>query len=386
MRERYRAVSSYLEKQDETYKFEAYPHGSFALGTVTRPYINDADADYDVDIVNECKALHTDISPDQLKSLTGDWLKSNGTYKPLLDEEGARCWTLEYSDKSPSFHVDVLPVCLDSSETTQRLISDSINPEIAESALKLTHLDKEGKTYSYLNTNPKGYQKWFAERQSEVLNIISETQKRTIFSEQVDLVREYNFTSYDELPDELVRTPLQRAVQILKRHRDVRFSGRDNLSDKPISVVITTICGLLYEGENNIYDALTNIVSKIDVYSPLLESRHIFSDSLEELGVISRTHDGKWKFSNPVEPEENFAEKWHENGNAKATAFFEWVKWVKQDFLESDETENLKTIFGNSRFEKAIIGTSFLGLDALDAKEFPRISIQSDSVNQPYAR
>jgi hypothetical protein len=42
-----------------------------------------------------------------------------------------------------------------------------------------------------------------------------------------------------------VKTPLQQAVQILKRHRDMMFA--DDPEHKPISVIITTlpVCPIL---------------------------------------------------------------------------------------------------------------------------------------------
>lgn len=40
------------------------------------------------------------------------------------------------------------------------------------------------------------------------------------------------------------KTPLQRAVQILKRHRDIMFAGDE---DKPVSIIITTLAAKAYQ-------------------------------------------------------------------------------------------------------------------------------------------
>ena len=78
------------------------PQGSMNLGTVIRP-VNDSE-DFDIDLV--CLIEDGTLLPAKtIKHLVGDRLKENGTYKPKLDKEGKRCWTLEYS----GFHMDILP-------------------------------------------------------------------------------------------------------------------------------------------------------------------------------------------------------------------------------------------------------------------------------------
>ena len=57
--------------------------------------------------------------------------------------------------------------------------------------------------------------------------------------------------------------------------------------------------------------------------------------------LITRTADGKWDIPNPTNSGENFADKWHEEENgvphARAKAFFQWVAWAKEDFLNIAE-------------------------------------------------
>jgi hypothetical protein len=66
----------------------------------------------------------------------------------------------------------------------------------------------------------------------------------------------------DELPTYQWKTPLQRCVQILKRHRDVMFA--DHPAAKPISVIITTLAASAYAGETNIDEAMRNILTNIE--------------------------------------------------------------------------------------------------------------------------
>ena len=59
------------------------------------------------------------------------------------------------------------------------------------------------------------------------------------------------------------KTPLQRAVQILKRHRDIMFAGDE---DKPVSIIITTLAAKAYQGEGSITEALQTILIHMDKY------------------------------------------------------------------------------------------------------------------------
>ena len=40
------------------------------------------------------------------------------------------------------------------------------------------------------------------------------------------------------------------------------------------------------------------------------------------MGLIRRLPDGTWYVGNPVNPAENFADRWHEDGHVRARAFF----------------------------------------------------------------
>jgi hypothetical protein len=113
----------------------------------------------------------------------------------------------------------------------------------------------------------------------------------------------------------------------LKRHRDVRFSGHKYEDCKPISMIITTLSTHCYEDEDNVYDALKNIIFKLTGHSLLLEGRDV--QGLRQF--IKRETDGSWYIGNPVNAGENFADRWHEDDHKRAKAFFEWVEWIKND-------------------------------------------------------
>ena len=97
----YQAVGKYLE--DGEYpgcagELSIYPQGSFRLGTVVRPIRDGIEASYDIDLVCELPIEKHWTNPRSVKLMVGNRLKEHGTYRKLLDEEGKRCWTLEYAE------------------------------------------------------------------------------------------------------------------------------------------------------------------------------------------------------------------------------------------------------------------------------------------------
>jgi phage terminase large subunit GpA-like protein len=96
---------------------------------------------------------------------------------------------------------------------------------------------------------------------------------------------------------------------ILKRHRDTMFAK--DPSNKPISIIISTLAAHAYQGEETIGYALLSIVSRME-------------------NAID--HDGqKYVVKNPTNALENFADKW-EDYPERAEAFFSWLKKARGDF------------------------------------------------------
>ena len=73
------------------------------------------------------------------------------------------------------------------------------------------------------------------------------------------------------------------------------------------------------------YTALSGIISKLQGHALLVEGKAI-EYTLATMGLIQRRPDGTWYIGNPVNPDENFADRWHEDNNARARAFFAWVE------------------------------------------------------------
>lgn len=98
----YLAVGKWLQDgyeeayPDSTTEPSIYLQGSMRLGTVVRPLRDGKDSNFDVDMVCELCAEKSETSPGVVKAQVGDRLKANATYCEKLDDEGKRCWTIEY--------------------------------------------------------------------------------------------------------------------------------------------------------------------------------------------------------------------------------------------------------------------------------------------------
>ena len=157
-------------------------------------------------------------------------------------------------------------------------------------------------TDDWPRSNPRGYAEWFKSRMGDVFL----RKRQQILNE---MRTEGVTASVEDVPTYQVRTPLQSAIMILKRHRDSMFA--DDPTDKPISIIISSLAAHAYQGEETIGYALLSILSRME-------------DAIE--------HDGtKYIIKNPTDALENFADKWEDHPE-RADAFFEWLKQAREDF------------------------------------------------------
>lgn len=309
---KYQAVGNWLGKEDSElhpYEVDILPQGSFRLGTMIRP-INDED-ELDIDLVCRLKSKPMRWTQFHLKQAVGNRLKANGDYKRMLDEEGRRCWTLNYADKT-GFHMDILPAIIshgyrDVLENAMSKASFGLGyPDFDKLAIRMTDNEifshyTESNVENWPKSNPFGYSIWFYDRAKVE---IMEKRSRMALSAAIEPVPAY----------QKEKLPLQRAVQILKRHRDMMFEGGDE--DKPISIIITTLASRAYNKETNVLDALFRVVFNVESY-------------IEEKWSDEHQRYIKW-IANPVNPEENFADKWPDHPKREDN-FYQWLEKVKED-------------------------------------------------------
>jgi hypothetical protein len=301
---KYDAVGRFLSNPDcnlAPYKPKIVPQGSMRIGTVTRPVHEECEFDMDANCRLE---ISTPVSQFRMKQLIGDCFKSNKTYERMLEEK-KRCWRLKYAETS-RFHFDVVPAIADN---FRWLLDLGVPLKYAEHAVLITDIEHPNYylTSSELpRSNPEGYALWFL----DVMKIQADAIRMRMAIELKMNVQ--------EVPDFKVRTPLQQAIQLMKRHRDLMY-GDNEL--KPISIIINTLAAKAYQDvmSNNrggiFYDILLDIVERMPSYIKPVN------------GIL-------W-IANPVNPNENFADKWASEKKLED----EFRKWhnTMLDSLKSDK-------------------------------------------------
>jgi hypothetical protein len=319
--DRYNAVGEWLGAEGSVlapFGVSIFPQGSFALGTAIKP--GDGD-DYDVDAVCLLARPPAGWTQRQLKEAVGDRLRQHGKYESMLrpPEGGRRCWTIKYADES-RFHLDVLPAKPDDWEW---LLDHEVPQRYAELAIQITCRDSYDDP-AWPKSNPGGYLRWFIDR---MRTRFDEARKRLAMAKRAEV---------HDVPEYEVRTPLQRVVQILKRQRDVMFGDDPN---KPISIIITTLAAKAYDNESDLELAYRNIARGMRA--------HVQYDG------------SKYVILNPVNPLENFSDRWDE---ARQARFFEWLEAV-------EETESALSADGMTLRKRADVLAESFGLGGARAAE-----------------
>lgn len=288
--ERYEEVGTWLAEHGSP-GWRIYPQGSFRLGTVVRP--STPRGEYDIDLVCWLPLQHKSTTQEKLKQRVGDqltayckWKQDQGdTDGPKSLEPRRRCWTLGY----PGFHLDVLPA-----------IPDEDHPS---TGIRLTDKDLR----EWQRSNPIGYGDWFQQR--------SELSRRIL---------EKRHAHVADVPTWLVRSPLQRVVQILKWHCMITFAKDPD--NRPPSILITTLAGHAYSGEEDLFTAVRGV---LDNMTGFIEKR-----------------DGEWWVPNPAHEEENFTDKWNEYPERRE-AFHAWFNEIATTVTElaSMEAKGLDVVF-----------------------------------------
>lgn len=309
----YQAVGNQLTKEDSAlaiYQPEILPQGSFMLGTMIKP-ISDED-DLDIDLVCNLHGKNPSWTQEKLKKEVGVQLAKNPAYEDMMEDK-RRCWMLKYRKNSPNlkerYHMDILPSIVNSDykiilerELRKALdITTTKQLEIRITDNKTVDYSTEVNHQMWLLSNPFGYGKWFFDR------ALPSTDLTKQLSRSIKPVPEF-------ANKKLV---IQRVVQILKRHRDIMWYNRNDKDDKPISIIITTLAAKVYDKEQNLMRALLNVVNEMGY------------EAKKEKYSIEHGKYIKW-IPNPVNEEENFADKWPDNPK-KEENFYNWLDAVKID-------------------------------------------------------
>lgn len=302
----YNAVADLLKKDNdffESLEIEVYAQGSKRIGTTVKPINGE---DFDLDIVLHIYDPFFNHTPERIYNALVRSLEKDSYYKEIMEKK-KRCIRLNYKS---DFHMDILPGCMP--DLFQREMI-----KIPEKALK-----------SWSSGNPKGFSNWFLLVAAKAKNPFLKRYSDVLLKAQVET---------EKLPEELyLKTPLQRAVQLTKRYRDIYFQRKDY---RVSSIVLTTLIAQFYEGEESIFETLDQVLNRI---------KNSYLDAIN-----SRV---KFKVINPVNPEEDFTDSWTNN---HYQAFYTFIsdfhkKWnnLKNSFESSKE--DYIELFGEGIYKKAL--------------------------------
>lgn len=270
------------------------PQGSFRFGTVVRPL--DPAIEYDLDHVVVLQELSSArMTQAELKQLHGleiaAYASAHGMSAP---SEHNRCWRVRYRDEV-AFHLDSLPCVPAGSDTWTMLRHSGIEEALALRAVAITdrrHPHFNQPTANWPTSNPRGFARWF--------------EGRARLGRDQHTLERIRAGSVEDVPPHEWKTPLQRSIQVYKRHRDVMFRSRPEIA--PISMIITNLAAHAYQGEMDITEALRGILLRMP-------------DFLQE--VVPRV-------PNPTHPAEDYADKWRRDLRLER-AFSEWHQQAKAD-------------------------------------------------------
>jgi len=234
-------------------------------------------------------------------------LKADSTYEDKLVEKN-RCIRIDYEG---DFHMDILPASLARGNDEEVIIF------------------QDRKLNSLFKGNPKGFATWFLGKANSLTSSVLQRFRNAMIESKVDT---------EPLPEDLyTKTPLQRSVQLTKRYRDIYFKNRDY----PVSsIVITTIFGQFYGGEDNIYETIDKVLERIkNEYNQSIKSHKVF------------------KIFNPVIPEEEFTDSWtakhYESFFNFITDYYVLWQELKQSFERSNPY--YKELFGHHVYRQSLI-------------------------------
>jgi hypothetical protein len=261
---------------------DIFPQGSMRLGTVIRPFRDITDF-FDLDVVFRIALLCTTHSSSTLRRDVGVHLRTkyNGAVKPL-----AKGWRLDFGAEK-DYYLDIIPAMDSPAGGNIIAITDGNN---------------------WRDSNPRDYAAGF-----ELVAALSPRFEGDSIVEGVTALA--NNARIEPLPEHTrLKSPLQRIVQITKRHRDYYFNKKTKQAGLITpSIVVTTLLMKAYAGKVHarVYP------SGFDLLLACVEDMPNHLEAWEDhAGVIH------YRLSNPSLPAENLVEKW--NDQRYSEAFFAW--------------------------------------------------------------
>lgn len=197
-----------------------FPQGSMRIGTTVKPLPR---AEFDLDLVCHLTRLDPSVTATEIFRELRRFLEQHPDYRHMVRAR-PRCMRLVYHD---DFHLDVL-----------------VARTGAGAPLQVPDRDLG----EWLDTDPIGFAEWFWQRCKLVR--VEETATARASIEPVP--------SRQELAE---KYPLQVAVQVLKRARDLHFEDKPALA--PSSILLTTLIAGVYQGDPDAGSTIRGVLSRL---------------------------------------------------------------------------------------------------------------------------
>lgn len=296
--ERYSNLESILNGADDPVLKSAhiFPQGSIRLKTAIKP-LSGAEGDLgtvDADAVVWLENASTSDAQKVLDAIQNRFEEGKRVEAPIKQlRRGIR---IVYADENPGFHIDVTPA-RNAAGNTQT---------VGKGALQVPERNKGWKA-----SGPIEYSDWLAKVSEKSLPVTVMDSFREV-AEALTKATKEDMPGYEDYVDPNV---LRALIKLIKRTRDVWALSNPSKKDyRPISAILTTLAGLAYE---KLADGRMPLI----VRSPY----EVMKAVIKVMPEFIEGSVGKWAVRNPINRDENFAEKWNwESGNKYREAFDEW--------------------------------------------------------------
>jgi hypothetical protein len=294
--ERYETLNKLLESSASPFRHfhpEIYPQGFMALGTTVAPL----EGPHDLDFVLQLSRDYNAVEPMGLIQTLYNFLRGRDTYCEMTTLKN-RCVRIEYADE---FYMDVLPACVNyaSSGTCIKVPDCAVN--------------------WWSDSNPKGYIEWFKKASRRIFI-------RRVMDKAAPIPAQQTVAEKESL---------QLVVQLIKRWRDIFYSGSDS-KNAPISTVLTTFAAETYRGDRSVSEALKSV----------LQGTVGLIDESRRKGQV-HLH-----LCNPSNRAEDLTERW--NSNPVAYNAFErgirdfHYRWSRLIAQQTNVNAELESLFGET--------------------------------------
>lgn len=285
----YNALCDWI-RNDEGYfsnfdNLDFYAQGSYRTLTTVKPL---SEEEFDLDFVLEINGDWKNEDPLTLLKQLERRFKEHELYKTLVEVKN-RCIRINYANE---FHIDILPGFPE-------------NKYLPDNKIKVPDRNDN----DWTDSNPKDYSKWF----DDMCNKFNKQLLEKRVTASVEPLPEAPPYGYIE--------PLRRSVQLMKRFRDVYYKDKDSSGVR--SIVITTLAGTYYSGEDNEYIAISNILQCIQ-------------------NEINKQNGNPLEILNPANTAERLSEKWDSEPKAYKD-FCNFIYNFKNKWSNLMKLESLKS-------------------------------------------